>query len=64
MSAASVQLLFPPTLTARQRAALHAVGNTHDLPHESTGEGAERRIRLGAADSKAVEVPCALRISS
>lgn len=45
--AAGVQLLFPPSLTARQRAILHLVAEQHGLAHSSQGEGEARRIALG-----------------
>lgn len=41
------QLRFPPSLSARQRAAVHAVGERWGLPHSSCGEGAARHIILG-----------------
>lgn len=44
---ADVQLLFPPSLSARQRAILHAVAERAGLPHSSQGEGTARRIALG-----------------
>lgn len=47
----SPQLVFPPALSARQRAALHAVGERWGLAHSSCGEGAARRITLGPADA-------------
>lgn len=49
-----LQLVFPASLTARQRAAVHAVGERHGLPHSSQGEGSERRIVLGHAGAPAV----------
>ncbi|KAG7670496.1 hypothetical protein KSW81_003059 [Nannochloris sp. 'desiccata'] len=44
-----VQLIFPSTLTARQRAILHAVGEQYGLPHVSTGEGDDRNLTLGTS---------------
>lgn len=55
-SSDGVQLLFPPLLTARQRAAIHAAGEQSGLPHVSAGEGAERRISLGPAGGTVVNV--------
>lgn len=49
-----VQLIFPPALTPRQRAAVHAVGERYGVPHGSQGEGAERCIALGPTDAPAV----------
>lgn len=46
------QLRFPPSLSARQRAAVHAVGERWGLPHSSSGEGAARHITLGPADAE------------
>ncbi|KAL4427329.1 hypothetical protein ABPG77_003238 [Micractinium sp. CCAP 211/92] len=51
---ADVQLIFPASLSARQRAAVHAIGERHGLPHSSQGEGAERHIVLGPAGAPAV----------
>ncbi|PRW39069.1 DNA-binding SMUBP-2 isoform B [Chlorella sorokiniana] len=48
---AGIQLRFPPSLTARQRAAVHAVGERWGLPHSSRGEGSARHITLGPADA-------------
>lgn len=44
-----LQLVFPASLTARQRAAVHAIGERYGLPHTSQGEGAKRHIVLGPA---------------
>ncbi len=49
-----VQLIFPASLSARQRAAVHAIGERHGLPHSSQGEGAERHIVLGPSGAPAV----------
>lgn len=49
-----MQLIFPASLTARQRAAVHAIGERHGLPHSSQGEGAERHIVLGPSGAPAV----------
>ena len=46
-----VQLVFPSSLTARQRAAIHAVGEQYNLPHTSTGEGDTRTITLGSSEA-------------
>ena len=46
-----LRLLFPPTVSARQRAALHQLGDVHNVPHASTGDGAQRRLELGPADA-------------
>ena len=46
------QLRFLPSLSARQRAAVHAVGERWGLPHSSSGEGAARHITLGPADAE------------
>ena len=48
-TAASTQitLQFPNSVTARQRAVLHAVATTHGVCHQSNGDGDERRIALG-----------------
>ncbi len=45
------QLLLPSCLTAKQRAALHAWAEAHDLAHMSTGEGEHRQLCLGPAES-------------
>lgn len=45
------QLVFPPSLTPRQRAAVHAVGEHYGVQHGSTGEGEARRVALGPADA-------------
>lgn len=49
-----LQLRFPPSLSARQRAVVHAVGERWGLPHSSSGEGAARHITLGPADAERV----------
>ena len=51
-----MRLLFPSTLTARQRAALHKVADENGLSHGSSGEGARRRITVGNANAEAIEV--------
>jgi hypothetical protein len=48
------QLIFPPSLTARQRAVLHELGEAHGLSHESLGEGPARHLRLGSAHGRQV----------
>lgn len=50
-----IKLIFPSSLLARQRAALHAVADAHGLPHVSTGEGPSRRIILGPINGRPVE---------
>lgn len=52
------QLIFPPSLTARQRATIHDLGDAYGLLHESSGDGRARRIVLGSFQKDAVEVPC------
>lgn len=47
-----VQITFPPSLTARQRALLHEFAEGAGLQHASTGEGASRRLQLGRADAQ------------
>lgn len=42
-----LQLIFPPSLTARQRALLHEFAEGAGLQHASTGEGSSRRLQLG-----------------
>lgn len=42
------QLVFPPSLTARQRAAIHAIGEAAGLQHTSEGAGPGRRATLGS----------------
>lgn len=44
-----MQLIFPPSVTARQRALLHEVAEQAGLQHLSRGEGAERHIAVGSA---------------
>jgi hypothetical protein len=51
-----MRLLFPSTLTARQRAALHKVSDENGLQHGSSGEGTGRRITIGNADAESLEV--------
>ena len=51
-----VQLLFPPFLTARQRAVLHEVAEQAGLPHVSQGEGDERHIAVGSRNEGCVQV--------
>ncbi|KAL4440242.1 hypothetical protein ABPG75_003243 [Micractinium tetrahymenae] len=51
---ADVKLIFPISLTARQRAAVHTIGERYGLPHISQGEGAERHIVLGPAGAPTV----------
>lgn len=42
------QLVFPPSLTSRQRAFLHEVAEAAGLPHASSGDGAARHIVVGS----------------
>lgn len=53
---AKFQLVFPPALTARQRAAIHAVGEQFGLPHASKGDGNHRSIVLGPAEAPAIDI--------
>ncbi|KAI7837886.1 hypothetical protein COHA_008373 [Chlorella ohadii] len=46
---ADIQLRFPPSLSARQRAVVHAVGERWGLAHSSSGEGEARYVTLGPA---------------
>ena len=45
-------VLLPPTLTARQRAAVHQAAEEAGLPHESSGDGNERRLTVGKSAVK------------
>ena len=47
-AASAVTLRFPPSLSSRQRAALHAVAEMHGVAHRSDEEGDARRIALGS----------------
>ena len=47
-AASAVTLRFPPSLSSRQRATLHAVAETHGVAHRSDGDGDARRIALGS----------------
>lgn len=51
-----MRLLFPSTLTARQRAALHKVADESGLQHGSGGEGSRRRITVGNVNAEPIEV--------
>lgn len=42
------QVLFPASLTPRQRALLHGVAEAEGLPHASEGTDANRRIAIGS----------------
>lgn len=53
-SSASVQIVLPPCLTARQRAVLHEVAEAHGLDHVSKGDGADRHLVLGPDSGKKV----------
>ena len=50
-----LQLLLPPCVNARQRAALHAAAEACGLTHASQGEGAARRLLLESAASDEAE---------
>ncbi|KAL4856486.1 DNA-binding protein SMUBP-2 [Chlorella vulgaris] len=52
----AVRLLFPPSLTPRQRAVVHALGEQHGLPHASHGSDSQRRVVLGPAEGRAIEL--------
>jgi len=43
-------LLFPASLSARARAALHAAAEEAGVSHVSKGEGAERRLEVGESE--------------
>ena len=47
-AASAVTVRFPPALTPRQRACLHALAESCGIAHRSSGEDATRRIALGA----------------
>lgn len=47
-SAADVTLRFPPAVSARQRAILHAVAEANGVAHASAGDGEERYVSLGS----------------
>ena len=49
-----VQLVFPASLTSRQRAMVHAIGEAYGLPHSSSGNEDQRYITLGANDSRCI----------
>ena len=51
-----MRLLFPSTLTARQRAAVHKVADLNGLQHGSSGEGTHRRICIGDGKTESVQV--------
>ena len=44
---AAARIEFSPSLSAKQRAQLHAFADRHGLDHESRGEGSDRRILIG-----------------
>ena len=54
-----LQLVFPPCLSAGQRAVLHEVAARAGLPHSSHGKGAERHLRLGSGEQQ-VTVLCSV----
>lgn len=45
---ADVTLRFPPAVSARQRAILHAVAEANGVAHASAGDGEERYVSLGS----------------
>ncbi|KAL6763961.1 P-loop containing nucleoside triphosphate hydrolase protein [Haematococcus lacustris] len=47
-----ILLVLPPCLTPRQRAVLHELGESRQLHHASSGEGAARHLRFGAGHGK------------
>jgi hypothetical protein len=47
----TLQVTFPASLTARQRALLHEFAEGVGLQHASTGEGSDRRLQLGPDDA-------------
>ncbi|KAF8070908.1 Ighmbp2 [Scenedesmus sp. PABB004] len=51
--ACAVELTFPSSLTARQRAVLHEVAERAGLGHASVGEGEARAISVGRTDGGA-----------
>ena len=54
-ASAEVTLRFPPAVSARQRAILHAVAEANGVPHASAGDGEGRSISLGSG-ARVVEV--------
>ena len=54
-ASAEVTLRFPPAVSARQRAVLHAVAEANGVPHASAGDGEGRYISLGSG-ARVVEV--------
>lgn len=57
-----VQLVFPPSLTSRQRAVIHELAEEAGLLHKSSGETGSRFLRLGAAEGPALEVSIRKRV--
>eukprot|EP00201_Polytomella_parva_P005273 CAMPEP_0175077848 /NCGR_PEP_ID=MMETSP0052_2-20121109/23696_1 /TAXON_ID=51329 ORGANISM="Polytomella parva, Strain SAG 63-3" /NCGR_SAMPLE_ID=MMETSP0052_2 /ASSEMBLY_ACC=CAM_ASM_000194 /LENGTH=271 /DNA_ID=CAMNT_0016347515 /DNA_START=95 /DNA_END=907 /DNA_ORIENTATION=- len=49
-------LLFPPSLTSRQRAILHGVCENNKLYHLSEGDGINRFIKIGYESGKKVDI--------
>lgn len=49
-----MQLLLPPSVTARQRAVLHEAAGAAGLSHSSIGEGESRQLLVGAVGGKQV----------
>lgn len=57
-----LQVVFPPSLSSRQRAVIHELAEEAGLLHKSSGETGCRFLRLGPADGQKLEV--SLRIYS
>jgi hypothetical protein len=52
-----VQVTFPASVTAGQRAVLHELAAAHGLKHLSCGEGEERRITISNShEDKGIEL--------
>ena len=51
-----LQVHFPASLTAQQRAALHSAAEEAGISHASSGEGAARHITLGDTSQPQVQV--------
>lgn len=49
-----MQLVFPPTLTPRQRAVLHEIAETSGIQHTSQGVEQQRHIVLGSSNANKV----------
>ena len=48
LASADVTLRFPPAVSARQRAILHAIAEAHGVAHVSAGDGEGRHVSLGS----------------